>query len=415
MTPAHHALDDPARTLRAILRTAPCLDLGLDAVRTLLPDHDPASVDAALVELVAADLLHRDGPADAARFRVPDVLRAERTADPDVTADLDVTAAHLRLVEHYMARLTAASETLEPGKFAFSEPPGPAWTPPDRVAARAWVDAEWITVVACQRLADDLGYDDLVWGIGERLWILLRSAGLFDAVLDTQQLAASARRLEHPYASAAHARICWALLRLGRHAEAVQAGEQALALALAVMFDHAWSKATAWSQLGRAHHATGAPDLALTCLHRAEAEDTSPTAKGLRRRHRDEVRHSTGDLAGAEADFRAALELIGSTPRPRLPETARVLVLLAGVLLEQDRAREAVEELGEAVLLLDPDADTLYLAEVELHLGHALLACGEHDSAASGYLRAAALFDRASHPQRADDARARHTAIGGVD
>lgn len=404
MTLAHRVLGAPARTLWTILRTTPCPDLGLDAVRAVLPEHAPAGVDAAPAELAATGLLHRGGPPDAARFRVPDALRIERTAD------LEVTAAHLHLVEHHTARSAQASE---PGESAFREPPGTTKSLPDRVAAGAWVEVEYGTVMACQRLAADLGYDDLVRGIGERLWIPLYSAGLFDAVLDSRRPAAAAsRRLELPYASTVHSRIWWALLRLGRHDEAVRAGEQAPALA--VVFDHAWSNTTVWSQPGCAHHSTGAPDLALTCPERAEAEDTSPMATGRRRRHRGEVCRTTGDLAEAESDFRIALELIGSTPRPRLPETARVLVLLAEALVEQHRAREAVEESGEAVSLHDPDADVLYPVEVELHLGHALLACDGRAGAATGHLRAAGLFDRAGHPQRAGDTRTRHHAIGGA-
>ncbi|MBY8853740.1 hypothetical protein K7G98_38125, partial [Saccharothrix sp. MB29] len=92
-------------------------------------------------------------------------------------------------------------------------------------------------------------------GIGERLWIPLYSAGLFDAVLDSRRpAAAAALRLEHPYASAARSRICWALLRPGRHDESVRAGEQAPALA--VVFDHSWPNTMAWSQPERAHHST---------------------------------------------------------------------------------------------------------------------------------------------------------------
>ncbi|MFC5055753.1 tetratricopeptide repeat protein [Saccharothrix xinjiangensis] len=361
----------------------------------LLPTRDRAGTDAALAGLVAAGSLHLGGPPKASRWRVPDALHGERdAADQEATADPEVTAAHERLIEHHLVRLTEVSETLEPGKFVFSEPPGAGWAPPGRPVARVWVEAEYLTVMACRRLAVDLGRDDVVWRIGERLWIPLRSAGLFDAVLDSRSVAADAAdRAEHPYVPAAHSRMCWALTRLGRHGKAARVG------ALAVAFDHAWSRATAWSQLGRAYHAHGAPDLAVDCLRRAEAEDTLPAARGQGRRHIGEVRRSTGDLVGAEADFRAALELIVSDLRPRHPETARVLVLLAEVLVEQDRACEAVDELGEAVGLLDPDADALYLAEVELHLGHALLAHG----------------DRAGHPRRAQDACACHDAIGGVD
>lgn len=404
MTLAHHALGDPARTLWTILRGSPCHDLDREAIGVLLPGLDAAGCDAAVTELVAADLLHRDGSPEDPRYRVPDALRGERTADPEVTAALE------RLVEHYADRLTDASETLEPGKFAFSGPPTAATSRlPDRAAARTWFEVERVNVMACQQLAADLGRDDLVWRIGERLWIPLRSAGLFSAVLDSQVLAAgAARRLAHPYVSAAYSRTCWALTRLGRHDEAVQASEQALALA--VTFDHAWSRSTAWSQLGRAYHASGAPQLALHCLRRAEAEDTSPVAKGLRRRHMGEVHRSTGDLAAAETDFRTALDLIRSSPRPRPPETARALTMLAEVLVDRNRPRQAVDELRDAVALLDPDADALYLAEVEFQLGRALHACGDHDGAQPHWLRAAALFDRAGHPQRAAEARAHHDA-----
>lgn len=393
-------LTDSARRLWSAVRAAPGDDLACSVVHALLPERGPDWLDTDLAELVAAGLLQQTGENATARFRVPDQLRSEHGGDPDILAMLS------RLIEHYAVATAMAAETLEPGKFAFSDlrnRPGPGFV--DRAAARAWVTTERANVLAAQRLAADLGHDDWMWQLGEWLWIPLRSDGRWNELLASQQLAAdAARRLGHPYQSAALSRVCRALNRLHRYDEAADAGEEAVRIAYVV--DHRWLKATAWSVLGRNAHDNGASQLALDCLDRALGEDTAPVAQGLRRRHKAEIHHARGDLADAETEARAAVELILSNPQPRHPEAARAFTVLAAILRGQGRVDDACTELLRALPLLDPHADALYLAEIHVELGE-VESAAEHDAAEEHLRQAALLFDRAGHPERAAEVRQR--------
>jgi tetratricopeptide (TPR) repeat protein len=102
-----------------------------------------------------------------------------------------------------------------------------------------------------------------------------------------------------------------------------------------------------------------------------------------------------GRLDRAEHHLRQSLE--------RQPGDAPLRVMLAAVLVDRQRPREGLEEVGRALLHLDHSADAHAVA------AQALLGCGWKDAASEAYRRALA---RASSPPQRDRITAALLALG---
>ncbi|WP_437308267.1 hypothetical protein [Sorangium sp. So ce388] len=196
---------------------------------------------------------------------------------------------------------------------------------------------------------------------------------------------------------------------LGAYAEALALVRAALADADRMGLD----LALAWSNLGSPLHRLGAIEEAHEAVAKAIAisgAQGDPRLAGLSRAYLAGFRHRAGDLAGAEAEARQALE--------RLELVKPLLVFaratLARVLLARGRAPEALAEARAALALLGS------LGKVEegealarLVLAEALFATGDLPAARAAIAHARAVLLEAA--ARLDDAGRRESFLRRVE
>jgi tetratricopeptide (TPR) repeat protein/transcriptional regulator with XRE-family HTH domain len=250
-------LDTVQRRMFRLLGVLPGADFDAAAAGALA--GMPAErADEVLEELVDAHLVLQLSPG---RYRMHDLIRqyaADLAADEQPRAD----AALRRVLEHYLAAAVAHDRVLP-------SPQRGAALPGDPATAMAWLDLEYVNLIACFDAAERLGMDEVVAELPQamRVWFF-RHRGTDD----------QARLLEAAAAAAG---------RLGRDRQRAS-----------LLFD-----------LGFACAAAGRLADALSAYERAERSGPDDElAAGLALRT-GFVRRDLGELEAARAQFRRAREL----------------------------------------------------------------------------------------------------------
>ena len=227
-----HLLPEVGRAFRLLgLHPGPDLDpyaaaalthTGLDQAQHLL--------DA----LVRAHLVQITGPG---RYGMHDLLRAYAThLTHTEDAEDERRAAQTRLFDHYLATAVAAMDTLVPAEQGHRPrvPPPATPTPPvaDSPAARAWLDAERVTLtVVCAHTAT-WGWPGHTTGLSSTLYRYLDTGGHYPDAVAIHTHALHAAHDAHDLAGEAHAlgNLGVVYTRQGYYPQAAEHYQQALAL-----------------------------------------------------------------------------------------------------------------------------------------------------------------------------------------
>jgi DNA-binding SARP family transcriptional activator len=229
---SYRALSAPAARLFRLSGLHPGPDLTVPAAASLA-GVPPRQARGLLAELARANLLteHRPG-----RYACHDLLRAYATELARDDGDDARPAVTRRLLDHLLHTGYAAALLVEPGRDPIElPPPAPGVTPEPVADARAaldWFAAELAVLFAALRQADRLGFDAHTWQLAWTLTTYLQRRGLWLGWADAQQAAIGAARRagDRPALAWALRSFGVACSELGRHDEAREHYEQALAL-----------------------------------------------------------------------------------------------------------------------------------------------------------------------------------------
>jgi tetratricopeptide (TPR) repeat protein len=222
---SYEALGDEtaARLFRLVAGLHPGPDCTATAAASLAGIPVPR-VRAVLAALTRANLLAEP---DTGRYTCHDLLRAY-ASELCATHDADHDAARRRLVDHYAHTAYAAARHLQfHGQFGTCPPAAPL--PGVSVAditgpgeAMAWFTAVRPALLACLRLAAELGIDRQLCHLARALFVFLHRRGRWHERAETQRAAvAAAERLgDAVEETCAHRNLAVALADLGRFGEA---------------------------------------------------------------------------------------------------------------------------------------------------------------------------------------------------
>ncbi len=232
-------LSPPARRLFALLSDAVPMELPLPAVVTLAGDV-PQSTERLLIELAGASLVeYREG-----RWSIPHALlraHAHRCAG-DLTAE-EHRLAQFRLLTWYRTTVDAAVMLLHPTAVRLPGPSarsGANAVVPDRAAALAWLDAEFVNLVDVVDRAATQGPRTVAWQIVDALREHMRHQPFRPGWLRMTRAAVAAAGSGGARARAAsHYSLATAYQAAGRHRPAVEHYTSAFALAVRSQWDDA--------------------------------------------------------------------------------------------------------------------------------------------------------------------------------
>jgi DNA-binding SARP family transcriptional activator len=209
-----HALSSEAASVFTLLGAVPGPDISLTAVAALA-ELSVSRAGVLLRELEALYLVTQHSPN---RYSVHDLVRlyaVECPTDPEALP---------RLTDFYLRTANTGAHLLYPHRQALDLAPGLPLA--DEASALAWFDAEHAVLLAVSRLAEDEGWDRIVWQLAWTLNPFHRRRGhLHDDISVWQAGLAAAQRLGDTDAQAwAHRFLAHAHMRLGldNHVEATQ-------------------------------------------------------------------------------------------------------------------------------------------------------------------------------------------------
>ena len=228
----HHLPADGARVFRLLgLHPGPDLDPYAAAALTHTSlDHAHHLLDV----LARGHLVH---PAAPGRYGMHDLLRAYATQlVTSMDTDQDRRVALTRLFDHYLATAAAAMDTLVPAeqhRRPRVPPPGTP-TPPvaDPIAARAWLDAERVTLTAVCAHTAAHGWPEHTTSLASTLARYLDVGGHYPDAVAIQTHARHAAHCNGDRAGEASALDNLGLVHRwqGRYPQAAQHHQQALGL-----------------------------------------------------------------------------------------------------------------------------------------------------------------------------------------
>ena len=261
---------DAARLLRLLGLMPAATFAAADAA--VLAGMPSVTAARAVEELAAASLIEPVGPG---RYTLHDLLRlyAHERATAEESG-LECALAPLRLSRHYLARVDAAAEQLNPGsaRLPVPQPESGVDTPfADRATALAWLDEHRPNLVAAVRHAAEHGHPSVavLLADGLRGYFHLRMYLADWGYVATT--AVQAARAAGDIAGEAAGTMSLALLHLrtGDRAPALRGFTDTLRLARAC----GWRPGVtaALSYLGSLHHMAGRPARAATLYRRAYA------------------------------------------------------------------------------------------------------------------------------------------------
>ncbi|MCS7477029.1 BTAD domain-containing putative transcriptional regulator [Umezawaea endophytica] len=386
-------LTDRQRTLFGLLGIAPGPDT-TPAAAAALAGLDPAAARKALSALEEAFLLERR---PRGRFGMHDLVRDYAGTTAHGLPDGVREAALERVVDFHLRTAFAADRLLSPHR-QFLHPGLPAegvqaLPLSDATAAMAWLEAEHATLLATQRVAATLGRHLVVWHLA---WSLdtfhVRRGHRGDAIAVWRAAVDAAAHLPDPATrSRAHRLLGNACSRSGRHDEAAEHLDQALALALRHddSFEQARTHTTFAFACGRQgddrralDHARRAVDLYRT-LDDPVWEADALNMMGWFAAH-------LGDFDAARAHCHAALAL---QRRHHDPEgEADTLNSLGLIAHRTGDHRQAVDHHHRALTLHRALGDAYEIASNLDRIGHPHAALGHHDRARAVWQEALGLF-----------------------
>jgi tetratricopeptide (TPR) repeat protein len=153
------------------------------------------SVQRVLGELVQRCLIEDDGES---RWRINDLLRhhARAVADQKISPD-EKWEVRSRMIDYYLSAVQDMDRALVPDRLRLA--PGAMEDPrrgatPHPEEAFAWFEAEHQNIVAAMQDAFNHGLDELVWQLGEGLWIAYHNRKHLDEAIQVYELAVEAAR-----------------------------------------------------------------------------------------------------------------------------------------------------------------------------------------------------------------------------
>ena len=280
---SYAALPAPARRLFRLLGLVPGQDLDVAAAAALAGDSAEL-VAGLLTRLVTAHVVEQRA---AGRYGFHDLLRlyaAERADQEETEPDRD--AALARLLDHYIARVTAAAAVLYPTTLRLPPPttapppttpsadPAAADPPPGDPAAGdpvTWLDTERPNLVAAVRHAAEQGPRPAAWRLADllRMYFYLRMHLADWEAVATDGLTAASTDGDLRAQAAGH--LSLALLRARQSRTETATDHYATALRLTREAGWLEGEATVLNNLGLVHAAVGRLRLATDCYEQALA------------------------------------------------------------------------------------------------------------------------------------------------
>lgn len=384
------------------------------ATAAVLLNEDVDTTTTAITELVAAGVLEPSGPQTPTDAPAPtgDPVSRYRSVSPPPSplqlfeGDGDKDAQY-RVLRHLLRHCAGVAAQLAPGKHRLAEI-GDSPVFDDDTAAVQWFAAEREAVLAAQRVAYALKDLPMTWQFADVAYPPLELAQRHDDLMALNDLGATAaEQLNHPAASALRARLASSWNALGRHADAVLAGQQALKLA--ERHGDAWSRSTAHKVLGRARRGLRQYKSAFAEFYAAWEIDVNRTVTGFDGRQAAPrtaigllaaeiaLTHlQAGETAEARTSAQQALDSISHDPRRRRDRAAAVVVC-SRVFTTTGDAAEAIVLLNDALNTLDHDVDLLCAAQLTEALADAAAALGDTDQVRRDRKQAIRLYRRAGH------------------
>ncbi len=183
-------------------------------------DLDPETTREVLEDLVDAHLLETPS---AHRYRLHDLLHEYAR---ELAGSADVEAPLVRMIDHYLHSAARATSLLEPAyaRESLDLPDAPGWLPElaGEEEALTWLERERPNLVACTRLAADLGWSRTVCQLARAMWVYLWLLGYTAELVETHMLALTAAEAlgDEAAIATAHNYLASGYQRQGRWGEA---------------------------------------------------------------------------------------------------------------------------------------------------------------------------------------------------
>jgi tetratricopeptide (TPR) repeat protein/transcriptional regulator with XRE-family HTH domain len=387
-------LDPAQRRMFGLLGLVPGDDVDAYAAAALA-GIPLANARSLLEDLVDVHLVQE--PA-AGRYRMHDLLR--QAARADATA-ADRVPAIARLGDYYLSGMLAVKELVEiliPLPVTVAQPP-PAL--PDLSGfdtAVAWMDAEWVNLVAAFSLAVELRIDATAVGLGQFASIShARRGGTAQLRRWLEISMPAAERLGERRVLASHRYLLGAvLMRVGHLREAVAELEAARAL-MAAEGDLV-AEAITLLQLAEIRLYTGETEGAVELLHQAVA--LQPPSEAVRVRVRTGLGLALLQL-GQLGEAREVVSEVIETARGLDRQTERMCVdVLGRAALGLGDAGTALDFAEQAVALNRLTGNPIFEAASLTDTAVALRHLGRAEEAAVRHAEAVRILERAGEPHR---------------
>jgi DNA-binding SARP family transcriptional activator len=397
---SYHALSTDEARAFGLLGSAPGTDISTAAAASLLGLPLPQTT-VLLRGLVEHSLLLRTS---TGRLRMHDLIRAyavDRDRSPE-----DGDAALRRVIAHYLHTAYAADHLLHPPRPVIPLAPAPAdcviVEPAHRTAAVAWFEAEHRCLLAAQRTAADIGWNDAGWQLSWAMHTFHHRRGHRRDHL-------ASWRIGRDCAETGDAAVRSLVLRLhggacaraGEHDDAQRSLRLALALAeqandVAGQAHTHWFIAWYWAQHEDSPQALTHATAALALLQGLD----NPLLLGQAFNLAGWCAAQTGDLHTGRERCETALEL--ARKHGDRDGEAATLDSLGFIANAAEAYQNAVQYYEQAAELLGELDNTYAQADTFERLAETLNACGDASKARSAWRQALALYHR---QLRGDDAR----------
>jgi len=353
-----HLPADAARAFRLLgLHPGPDFDLYAAAALT----HTGLEQAQHLLDLLAR--AHLIGPTSPGRYGMHDLLRAYAT-DHTTAEDSedDRQRALTRLFDHYLATAGAAMDTLVPAEQPRRPAISPSATPSpllaDPTVARAWLDAERVTLTAVTAHTAFRGWPGYTTRLATTLYRYLDTGGHYPEALAIHTNARHAARHTSDWPAEAHAlgSLGAIYLRQGRYAQATDHLQQALTLAREI--GDRSGEARPLTNLGVVYRRRGCSEQAVDCFQQSLT-----------------LFREIGDQPGE----------------------ARALCNLGTVYLRQGRYQQANDDLQQALTLFREIGHQPGEADALCNLGIVHFRQGYYQQAANHLQQALTLFREIGH------------------
>ncbi|WP_433259609.1 NB-ARC domain-containing protein (plasmid) [Streptosporangium sp. CA-135522] len=260
---AYHALPPEAGRLYRLLGVVPVVDFSA-SLAEVAAGVGTEETERLLEILVEVNLLEETAQE---RYRFHDLVRlhAARVAERQEPVGEREAILH-RVALWYLGRTMAADRAIMGDRLRLASRPQPIG--PETVFASPgealdWLESERVNTVALLRLAEQAGWDEIVWQTVEALWALYHNRKHYADWIETGKLGAvSAQRCgDQAVEARMRNQIARALIELGELDRASE--ELLLARRLAEAVDNQRMQAVVLESLGQADLAADAPEAAI--------------------------------------------------------------------------------------------------------------------------------------------------------